>query len=110
VSLRSQNGASGTSAVWWVVEQTDVRKEALCNSAVTFGLPLSCWRQTGAMDIFDSETTPTSRPTRKEPEWPCRYCLSKTKVLVKAFPSVFVPLVVVVIVFPSFDTTMRPVA
>ena len=27
------------------------------------------------------------------------YCLSKTKVLVKAFPSVFVPLVVVVIIF-----------
>src|SRR5206468_2538663 len=38
------------------------------------------------------------------------YCLSKTNVEVKALPSPLVPLVVTVIVFPSFETAIRLVA
>ena len=39
-----------------------------------------------------------------------RYCFTKTKVEVNSLPSPFVPLVLVVIVLPSFETTMRLVA
>jgi hypothetical protein len=39
-----------------------------------------------------------------------RYCFRKTKVEVNSLPSPFVPLVLVVIVLPSFETTMRLVA
>lgn len=38
------------------------------------------------------------------------YCLSKTKVEVNALPSALVPLVVVVMLLPPFEITVRPVA
>src|SRR3954453_19264250 len=38
------------------------------------------------------------------------HCLSKTNVELNGFPSPFVPFVVVVIVLPSLETTVRPVA
>ena len=37
------------------------------------------------------------------------YCLSQTIVALYALPSVFIPLMVLVIVLPSFATTLRPV-
>ena len=40
----------------------------------------------------------------------CTYCFWNTNVLAKALPSLLVPLVVVVIVLPPFEITVRPVA
>jgi len=37
------------------------------------------------------------------------YCLSQTIVALYALPSAFVPLMVLVVVLPSFETTLRPV-
>ena len=59
------------------------------------------WTRHAAYPSWDE---PQSR-TLISKDWD--YCLSNTKTEVKPSPSAFVPFVVVVIVFPPFETTRR---